>query len=97
MNKQKNKKMINVNEKSTKDIKMKRIVEKIFLKKKENFNIIIFKIVDLKSSNAEIFLKYHIDDTITISSNFTKFFFEFENFSKEEDAAQTHKKEQKKI
>ena len=42
-------------------------------------------------------MKYHINDTTTISNNFTKFFFEFENFLKEKSAAQTHEKEQKKF
>ena len=32
----------------------------------------MFEVVDVKNSNAEIFMKYHIDDTITISSSFTK-------------------------
>ena len=56
----------------------------------------MFDIVNVKNSNAKIFIKYYIDDTITISSNFTKFFFEFKSFLKEESAAQTYEKEQKK-
>ena len=67
--------MINVDEKSAKDVKIKRIVENEFLKKKEDFDIIIFEIVDVKNSNAEISIKYHIDNTTTTSSSFTKFFF----------------------
>ena len=39
----KNKKMINVDEKSTKNVKIKKIIKKKFLKKKENFNTIIVK------------------------------------------------------
>ena len=75
--------MINVDEKLTKNVKIKKIVEKKFLKKKENFNTMIFDIVNVKNSNAKIFIKYYIDDTTTISNSFTKFFFEFENFFKE--------------
>ena len=56
----------------------------------------IFDVVDVKNSNAEIFIKYYINDTTTISSSFTKFFFEFENFLKKESTAQTHEKKQKK-
>ena len=93
MNKKKNKKMINVDEKSTENMKMKKIVKKRFLKKKENSDTIMFSIVDVKNSNAEIFIKYYINDTTTISSNFTKFSFEFKNFSKIENAAQAHEKE----
>ena len=94
--KKKNEKMISVDEKSTKNIKIKKVVEKRFLKKKENSDTIIFDDVDMKNSNTEIFIKYYIDDTTTTSSNFTKFFFEFESFLKKESVMQTHEKEQKK-
>ena len=56
----------------------------------------MFDVVDVKNSNAEIFMKYYIDDTTTISNSLTKFFLRFENFSKKKSAAQTHEKEQKK-
>ena len=56
----------------------------------------IFDVVNMKDSNAKIFMKYYIDDTTMISNNFTKFSFEFENFFKKENAAQTREKEQKK-
>ena len=85
--------MMNVDEKSAKNVKMKKIVEKRFSKKKKNSDTMMFDIVDVKDSNAEIFVKYHIDDTTTISRSFTKFSFEFENFLKKESATQTHKKE----
>ena len=49
--------------------------EKKFLKEKETSGTMMFKIVDVKNSNAKIIIKYHINDTSTISSNFTKFFF----------------------
>ena len=88
--------MINVDEKSTKNVKMKKIVEKKILKKKENFDTMMFDVVDVKNSNAKIFIKYYIDDTTTISSSFTKFFLKFENFLKKKSAGQTHEKEQKK-
>ena len=32
----------------------------------------MFEIVDMKNLNVEIFMKYHINDTTTISNNFTK-------------------------
>ena len=76
---------------------MKRIVQKRFLKKKKNFNTMMFNVVDVKNSNAKIFRKYHIDDTTTISNNFTKFSFEVESFLKKKNAAQTYEKKQKKI
>ena len=75
--------MINVDEKLAKNVKMKKIIEKEFSKKKKNFNTIMFEIVDVKNLNAEIFMKYHIDDTTTISSSFTKIFFRIRNFIKE--------------
>ena len=56
----------------------------------------MFDDVDVKNLNAKFFIKYHINDTTTISNNFTKFFFEFESFLIKESAAQTHEKEQKK-
>ena len=64
--------MISVDEKSTEDVKMKRIIKKKFSKKEENFDTMMFEIVDVKNSNAMTFMKYHIDDTTTISNNFTK-------------------------
>ena len=88
--------MMNVDEKSMKNIKMKKIVKKRFSKKKKNFDIIMFEIVDVKNSNAEIFMKYHINDTTTISNNFIKFFFEFKSFLNKESTTQTQEKEQKK-
>ena len=45
----------------------------------------IFDDVDVKNSNAMVFIKYHINDTITISNHFTKFCLKFENFLKKED------------
>ena len=67
----KNEKMINVGEKSAKNVKMKKIVKKKF-SKKENLDTIMFEVADVKNSNAVIFIKYHIDDTTTISSNSTR-------------------------
>ena len=88
--------MISVDKKPAKNVKMKKIIEKEFLKKKKNFDTMIFNIVDVKSLNAKMFMKYHIDDTTIISSSITKFSFEFENFLKEENATQAYEKEQKK-
>ena len=67
----KNEKMISVGEESAKDVKMKRIVKKKFSKKK-NFDTMMFEVADVKDPNAMIFMKYHIDDTTTILSSFTK-------------------------
>ena len=94
--KKENEKMISADEKPTKNVKMKRIMKKKFSKEKENFDTMMFEIADVKNSNAVTFIKYYINDTTTISSNFTKFFFEFENFLKKKDATQTHEKKQKK-
>ena len=64
--------MISVGEKSAEDVKMKKIVKKEFSKKKKNLDTMMFEVVDVKNSNAVTFMKYHIDDTTTISGNFTK-------------------------
>ena len=64
--------MISVDEKSTKNIKIKKIVKKKFSKKEKDFDTMMFEIVDVKNSNVMIFIKYHIDDTTTISGSFTK-------------------------
>ena len=87
----KNKKMISVDEKLTKNVKMKRIVKKKFSKKKKNFDTIMFEIVNVKKSDAVIFIKYYIDDTITISSSFTK-----EKSSKKDKNENFEKKKKKK-
>ena len=68
----KNEKMINVDEKSTENVKMKKIVKEKFSKKKENLDTMMFEVADVKNPNAVIFMKYHIDDTMTISNSFTK-------------------------
>ena len=70
--KKKNEKMINVDEKPTENMKMKRIVKEKFSKKKENFDTMMFGVVDVENSNAVTFIKYHIDDTMTISSSFMR-------------------------
>ena len=64
--------MINVGKKPAKDVKMKKIMKKKFSKKKENLDTMMFEIVNVKNSNAVTFMKYHINDTTTISSSFTK-------------------------
>ena len=63
--------MISVGEEPAENVKMKKIVKKKF-SKKENFDIMMFETVDVKNPNAMIFMKYHINDTTTISSSFTK-------------------------
>ena len=70
--KEKNEKMISVGEESAENVKIKKIMKKESSKKKENLNTIMFEVVDVKDSNAVIFMKYHIDDTMTISSSFTE-------------------------
>ena len=93
---EKNEKMINVDEKSTEDVKMKKIVEKRFSKEKKNSDTMMFEVVGVKNSNARIFMKYHIDDTTSTSSSFTKFSFKFESFLKKENTAQTKAQKKKK-
>ena len=68
----KNEKIISVDEKSAENVKMKKIVKEKFSKEKKNLDMIMFEIVDVKNSNAVIFMKYYINDTMTISSSFTK-------------------------
>ena len=68
----KNEKMISVGEEPTEDVKMKKIVKEKFSKKKENFDTMMFEVVDVKNPNAVTFMKYHINDTTTISSSFTR-------------------------
>ena len=64
--------MISVGEKPAENVKMKKIMKKKFSKKEKNFDTMIFEIVDVKDSNAVIFMKYYIDDTTTTSSSFMK-------------------------
>ena len=71
-NEKRNEKMINVDEKSAKNVKMKRIVKEKFSKKEKNLDTMMFEIVGVKNPNAVIFMKYHINDTMTILSSFTK-------------------------
>ena len=87
--KKKNEEMISVDEKPAKDVKMEKIIEKKFSNEKENLDIIISEIVDVKNLNAQIFIKYHINDTTSILNVIMKFFFECKSFLKKESAAQT--------
>ena len=64
--------MINAGEKSTKNVKMKKIVKEKFSKEKKDLDTMMFEIVDVKNSNAVTFMKYYIDDTMTTSGSFTK-------------------------
>ena len=89
--KKENEKMISADEKSTKNVKIKRIMKKKFSKKEKDLDIMMFKIVDVKNSNAMTFIKYHIDDTTTISSNFTK----EKNSKKNENESSEETKEEK--
>ena len=70
--KEKNEKMINAGEKPAENMKIKKIVKEKFSKEKKNFDTMMFEIVDVENLNAVIFMKYYIDDTMTISSSFTK-------------------------
>ena len=72
MSEKKKEKIINVGEKSTEDVKMKKIVKEKFLKKKKNLDTMMFEVVDVKNSNTVSLMKYHINDMITTSDNFTK-------------------------
>ena len=68
---EKNEKMISAGEEPAKDVEMKKIVKKKF-SKEENLDTMMFEVVDVKNSNAVTLIKYHIDDTTTISSSFTE-------------------------
>ena len=83
--------MINADEKPTENVEMKRIMKKKFSKKKENLDMMMFEIVDVKNSNAMIFMKYQIDDTMTISDSFMK-----EKSSKKNENESFEKAEKKK-
>ena len=83
--------MISVGEKSAKDVKMKRIVKKKFSKKKENLDTMMSEVVDVKDSNAVIFMKYYIDNTTTISNSFTE-----EKSSKKNEDENSEKAEKEK-
>ena len=87
---EKDEKMISVGEKPAENVKMKRIVKEKF-SKKEDFNTMMFEIVDVENSNAVILMKYHIDDTTTISGSFTR----KKSSEKDEDGSseETKKKE----
>ena len=93
--------MINIDKKPTEKVKMKRIIEKKFLKKEVNSNTIIFESVNMKNSNARTFIIFYINDTTLFASILiSKFLFEFENFLKIENKAsmkaQTKEKNSKK-
>ena len=66
-----NEKMISADEKPAENVKMKKIVKKKF-SKEENFDTMMFEVVGVKDSNAVTFMKYHIDNTTTISGSFTR-------------------------
>ena len=83
MNKEKKKNTINADEKST-NMNMKKIVEKKFEKKKENFRYTMFEDLVVKNLNVRVSAKHHIDDTISSSNVIENFSFEFENVSNEE-------------
>ena len=89
--KKKNVKMISVGEESAKNVKMKKIVKEKFLKEEENLDTMMFEIADVKNSNAVIFMKYYIDDTMTISGSFTK----EKNLKKNEDESFEETKKKK--
>ena len=52
--------------------KMEEIVKEKFSEKEKNLDTMMFEVVDVKNSNAVTFMKYHIDDTTTISGSFTR-------------------------
>ena len=87
---EKNEKMINVGEESAENVKMKKIVKEKF-SKEENFDTMMFEVVGVKDSNAMILIKYHINDTTTISSSFTK-----EKSSKKNENESSEKTKKKK-
>ena len=85
-----NKKMINADEEPTEDVKMKKIVKEKF-SKEENFDTMMFEVAGVKNPNAVTLMKYHIDDTMTISSSFTR----EKNSKKNENESSEEAKEEK--
>ena len=85
-----NEKMISVDEESAEDVEMEKIVKEKF-SEEENLDTIMFEIVDVKDSDAVIFMKYYINDTTTISSSFTK-----EKSSKKNENESSEKAKEKK-
>ena len=90
--------MINVDEKLTKNVKMKKIVEKRFSKKKKNSDTMMLEIVNMKNSNAKSFYKishrWHDYDFKQLH----EIFFRIREFFKErERGAEAREKVKKKI
>ena len=71
-------------------MKIKKMIEKRFSKKEVNSNTIMFESVNVKNSNAQIFIMFHINDTTSFANIFiSKFVFEFEDFLKIENKTST--------
>ena len=86
MNKEKRKKKkdtINADEKST-NVNMKKIIEKKFKKKKEDFRYTMFRDLVVKNSNVRISAKHYINNTTSSLNVIENFSFEFKNISKRE-------------
>ena len=62
---------------------MKKLIEKKFLKKKINLNIMIFEDVNIKNSNARTFIIFYINNTISFASILiSKLLFKVKSFLK---------------
>ena len=75
--------MMSVDEKSTKNLKMKNMIEKNFS------NTMIFESINMKTSNAQTII-FHIDDSTSFTNIFiSKPLLEFESFLKIENEMST--------
>ena len=84
------KKRINVDEKSTENVKMKKTIKEKISKKEMNLNTRMFENVIVKNSNTQTFMMFYIDDTTSFASIFTsKLLLKFKSFSKIENEAST--------
>ena len=76
----KNKKIVNIDEQSTKNVKIKKIIEKKFSKKKINSDMIMFEDINVRKLNVQTFIMFYINDTTSFANIFiSKSLLEFEN------------------
>ena len=79
-------------------MKIKKIIENKFFKKKVTSNGIVFESVNVKNTNARIFMMFYIDNTTSFANTFiSKFLFEFKDFSNIENDASTKVQAKEKI
>ena len=81
--KEKKKNTINADEKLEK-INLKRLMKKKSRRRKKILDILVFKDLVVKNSNAQTSAKYYIDNTMLFSSVIENFSFESENVLKKQ-------------